>query len=206
MLKNRLYIPIFAGALLLVFAAVLLHWSALNRGLPSEDFASFAVPQDLAEGDLVLRRGKSYFSELIARAFPQGQEMSHVGIVIREDDGWQVVHSISGKLSESDGIRAECLESFCKAAQQEKVCFVRAAFEVDREAVGELARYYLRQNVPFDHTFDLQNDDAMYCSELIRAVYLRAGAEDHFHYQNVSGKAIIDMASFFDANHWRVLD
>ena len=158
---------------------------------------------DLEEGDLLLRRGSTFVSTLISRAFPAADGMSHCGIVIKERDKWRIIHSISGSISDQDGIRIDDLGSFVAKAHQGKLYHVKPEFKVKRERLVSAAYYYLAQKAAFDHEFDLEDRSRLYCSELVRAVYLDAGVEDVFKYKKVAGKALVDMGSFFEDELWQ---
>lgn len=157
---------------------------------------------DLEEGDILLRRGSSFISTMISRATPSARGMSHCGIVIWEKEEWQVIHSISGSISDQDGIRMESIQSFVSKAHNDMIWHIKPAFEVDRKKLGKSARYYLSQRTPFDHDFDLSNDNRLYCTEFVRCVYLDSGAEDVFTYRNVAGKNLVDLSSFFEEDYW----
>lgn len=154
------------------------------------------------EGDIVLRKGRTFVSSLISLASPQ--DVSHCGILVRQDSLWQVIHTISGKISDQDGVRINTLDEFIAAAEDHAIIHCKPAIPVDRTALVRLSRYYLHKNAPFDHSFDLEDSSRLYCSELIRCVYMESGTGDIFSYQTIAGKRIIDMQSFFDRQYFWV--
>lgn len=158
---------------------------------------------DLEEGDILLRRGSSFISTLISRATPSAKGMSHCGIVIWEKGKWQIIHSISGSISDQDGIRMESVQSFVSKADKDMIWHIKPAFGIDRQKLGINARHYLAQKTPFDHDFDLSDSNRLYCTEFVRSVYLDSGAEDVFTYRNVAGKLLVDLSSFFEEAYWK---
>jgi hypothetical protein len=186
---------------LLVFSLLTGSSVPLNRA----SFVSTAKPllfrpideSALEDGDIVLRKGSNMVSDLIALAFPGGRGISHCGIVVRYQGGWSVIHSISGSISETDGIRISTLGEFVENADQGKVVHLKPAISLNRELATGRAFHYLKQKVGFDHKFDLEDSSSLYCSELVRRVYLDAGAPDLFVYKQVGNVRLIDMASFF---------
>ncbi len=160
-------------------------------------------PARFEEGDLILRRGSSTVSGFIARGLPGSCEMSHCGILTAHGDSWQVVHSISGKISDLDGIRIDSLQDFLRQAQPGKAIHIKPRFSIDRHAISENAHKYLRRRIPFDHDFDLEDSNRMYCSELIRQVYLDSGADDVFSYYQVGLRRLVSFAAFFDGQYWQ---
>ncbi|MCB5262609.1 MAG: hypothetical protein LHW64_04390 [Candidatus Cloacimonetes bacterium] len=198
-LTNRLLL--FGLGLL---AAKLLTSSAFCGRAFSLEAESIALVDSTGfeEGDILLRQGNSFISTLIVKAFPEAEGMSHCGILVQERGDWKVIHSISGSISASDGIRIEGLQSFVSKAYLGNIRHVKPAFQIEPTLLGEKARYYLNQHSAFDHDFDLDTRDRLYCSELIRAVYLDAGAEDVFIYKNIAGKELVDLCSFFESRYW----
>ncbi len=203
MWRNRIIFALAIGAIVLLISLIFCFSS---RGADSRQSGlEIRIPQSLEEGDLVLRRGNSLLSGLIAKYFPDAKGMSHVGIIIRKEGSWHVVHSISGRLEKTDGIRIDTLDKFCSEAHEGEYHFISPLFEIDRGILGQRVRHYLAVNTPFDHSFDLEDDNQLYCSELIRSIYLQSGAEDIFHYGEVAGIKLIDLASFFDERYWQCL-
>lgn len=154
------------------------------------------------EGDILLRQGNSLISTLITQAMPSARGMSHCGILVQEQGLWKIIHSISGSISDSDGIRIDELGAFISKAHLGNVRHIKPAFQIEPALLGTKARYYLNQKSAFDHDFDLSERKRLYCSELIRAVYLDAGAEDVFIYKMIAGKKLVDLSSFFESLYW----
>lgn len=179
-----------------------------NRATPFSEpqmiLASFPQldPLTFQEGDVILRQGRSFVSSMIARSFPHGEGMSHCGILVMENGSWNVIHSISGRIDDRDGIRMQSLESFLAEAKPKAAIHIRPCFPINRKSLIHSARTYLARACPFDHDYDLHDTDRLYCSELIRAVYLEAGAPDVFRYIRLAGKDLVDLASFFDNQYW----
>lgn len=159
-------------------------------------------PEAFMDGDVILRRGRSFASSMIARAFPAGEQMSHCGILLQDGGSWKVIHSISGRISDSDGLRIDSVEDFLQQAVPGMAVHVSPSFEINRARIVQASRYYLAQKLSFDHDYELEDRQRLYCSELVRAVYLDAGAADVFSYLHLAGRDLVDFASFFDEQHW----
>lgn len=154
------------------------------------------------QGDILLREGNSFISILISQAFPSADGMSHCGILVQEEGMWRIIHSISGSISDIDGIRIEDLQSFISRAHLGNIRHVKPVFQIDRSLLCDRARHYLKQQSAFDHDFDLSTRNRLYCSELIWAVYGDAGAGDVFTYKKIAGKKLVDLGSFFESRYW----
>lgn len=201
--RNKLF-PALLGALA-IFTIASSSLGGRASAL-SEVEASFCLVDSLAfeEGNILLRRGNSIVSSMIVRAFPEGRGMSHCGVLVRNGGNWELIHSISGQISDEDGIRSEPLQSFVKNAKDNEVLHVKPAFGVNRQRITHESRVLLASKLPFDHGFDLDTPDKLYCTELVRRVYLAAGAPDVFIYKRIGDRQLIDMASFFGGDYWRV--
>lgn len=124
----------------------------------------------LEEGDLILRRGYGFFSNYIADFLNKPPyDVTHAGILVRSNTGWEVIHALASDVSDIDGVQKESLSSFLKASQPGKIVVVRVK-DRSLEKRKEIARYglvYLAKEVAFDHFGDYENGDKMYCTEMI---------------------------------------
>jgi hypothetical protein len=159
----------------------------------------------LQSGDIILRKGNTLVSDLIAMAFPKGDELSHCGLIIACESGFQVMHTISGTLADQDGIRINTLQEFIAGADKQRYKIVRPRYPYNRAKAIAAANRLGDQHIPFDEQFDLDDSNRLYCSELIRNVAMEGGAKDVFHYQRVGAKRVIDMASFADTVWFQVI-
>jgi len=155
---------------------------------------------DIHPGDIILRKGNTFLSDMIARAFPQGQDLSHCGIIVDTPRGLSVIHTISGRISDRDGIRLTPLLEFVSEAQDLRVKIIRPKENVNKDKLCAAAFRCLQARIPFDHEFRLDDDKALYCSELVRKVMLEAGSPDIFRYKTFGSTPVIDMASFADTS------
>jgi len=152
----------------------------------------------LKEGDVILRKGNSVLSELIARNFPAAEGMSHCGFIFKIEDQYQVIHTISKSISGIDGIRMNTLEEFIREAKQNRICIIRYHKELNLAAMKKRCLVFLKQKTPFDNDFNLNDSSKLYCSELLRKVYLEQGEPDFFKLKEIVGVEVIDFSTFFD--------
>lgn len=206
--KSKCFLLIFL--IIIISIAILRGALSNNNDNDNDNVSSGLIQEDLPpldsllfeSGDIILRQGTSFVSSFIARSFPGSHEMSHCGILVEDNGIWKVIHSISGHISEHDGIRIETAKTFMQKAFKNKVILVKPKFNIDRKLITQQAWNYLILKAAFDHEFNLSDSSKLYCSELVRAVYLDAGSEDIFIYKKLAGKKLIDLTSFFDENYW----
>jgi len=197
--------------LILVFVVIIVLIISLKTGLFRINDVSDRIKQEdivildtllFESGDVLMRHGDSFISDYIAKSFPESHSMSHCGILVQDEGVWKVIHSISGQISGVDGIRIEKANSFMANASNNNVILVKPKFHIDKQLISQLAWKYLKLKPEFDHAFNLNDRSKLYCSELVRAVYLEAGTKDIFIYKTIAGKKIIDFKSFFSDQYW----
>jgi hypothetical protein len=182
-----------------------------RSGITGASSAQIAVPDyicqamealELEDGDIVLRKGRSMISSIIAQTMDDAEGMSHCGIILRMEQQLVVIHSVSGSVSELDGIRKTPLSDFVAEADQHKVLFLRPKPSLDRAVIRTKSMELLNQQVPFDHQFDHTDSAKLYCSELVRDVYLAAGAQDFFTLGKKYGVSYLDFGTFLDSRNF----
>ena len=133
------------------------------------------------EGDIVFRRGIGAKSNVVLHADKDGL-YSHVGIIIKQDSVFMVVHITPGereKGEKEDKIKIELPETFFskKRARSGAVIRLKDSIEYAERAAKE-ARQLYQKGIFFDHDYILDNDTSkMYCTELIWKVYLSGGKD-----------------------------
>jgi hypothetical protein len=96
------------------------------------------------EGDILLRRAIPLFQH-DRRASRRERDVSF-GVLVRNGGNWELIHSISGQISDEDGIRSEPLQSFVKNAKDNEVLHVKPAFVVNRQRITHESRVLLASN------------------------------------------------------------
>lgn len=119
----------------------------------------------LQEGDIILRKGQGVLSQFITDYLADTLAVSHCGILIRNGETWQVVHSLARCVSDQDGVQICPLDRFTEESLPQSLQIVR--YKQDSlHVLATQALYYLRIRKPFDTTFNLQDTSAFFCSQL----------------------------------------
>lgn len=124
----------------------------------------------LQEGDIILRRGYGYFSDMIADHLnAKGFDVTHAGILTQQDKEWYVIHSLSSDVSEIDGMQIQKLTDFLKYSQPNKIIVSRFknTTSLQRKEIATEAQKLLDLKIPFDHKGDIEDTSKMYCTEMI---------------------------------------
>lgn len=126
--------------------------------------------EKLQVGDIILRRGYGYFSDMIANHLnTKGFDVTHAGILTKKENEWFVIHSLSSDVSEIDGMQIQKLNDFLKYSQPNKiiVCRYKNTSENKRIQIAIEAQKLLDLKIPFDHKGDIEDASKMYCTEMI---------------------------------------
>jgi hypothetical protein len=165
----------------------------------------------IKDGDIILRQGQGFVSNLILKTLNEDLPLSHVGIITTDSLGdLSVIHSVSSTLSDFDGVQIQNLKSFVKESVPNSVVIVRyhqvnympeSATEISKQA-----KIFLEQQIPFDHSFDYTDSTHFFCTELIWRVYKEVFKEELFKI-NPSEKLIekLKFYHFFDSNKFSII-
>ena len=121
----------------------------------------------IESGDLVFREGTGWRSEMVrARG---NFALSHVGIADRLSNGnIVVIHADPGEGSRKGAVRTEPLASFASPTHSSGLTIYRLQLsQMSKNQMLARARSYVANRLPFDDDFDLGNENALYCTELV---------------------------------------
>ena len=124
--------------------------------------------KQVKNGDLVLRTGRDFTSDIMRRMSELDKRYSHAGIASWENDSLFVYHALGGEWNPDQTIRRDTFGFFCNPYENSGFAVYRYAVpERTKETFVRIARCYFEQKVKFDMQFDLATDDRMYCSEFV---------------------------------------
>ena len=164
-------------------------------------------PEDkllLQDGDIIMRKGGGYVSGVINDMFNTGYQLSHCGMVLRNGDSLQVIHTVSSELSNVDGVQTEGIDKFVSESVRNTIVVVRYKSDsTTRSQIATAAKAYLTQRKEFDHKFDLADTTEFYCTELIHYSFMDVFKRDMFserlqtdHPNFLSLQAFLDSTKF----------
>lgn len=129
------------------------------------------LPQnlDLRNGDIIFRRGGSAMSFCVRTVDKKGF-YTHVGMLVRVDGKFCVVHSVPDEAPKGDfdRVKIESLEEFFEDSKALNGAIYRTKLTEEqlRNATNEAMRFY-RKKVPFDSDYNLEDSTEIYCTELL---------------------------------------
>lgn len=119
-------------------------------------------------GDLILRTGKDFTSELMRNLSLKDKTYSHCGIAVWESDTLFIYHAIGGEWNHDQKLRRDPFELFCNPYENRGFGIFRYRINnAQEENIIKQAQIFYTQKIMFDIKFDLTTDDKMYCSEFI---------------------------------------
>lgn len=117
------------------------------------------------EGDIILRKGEGTLSHFITDYLADTLSVSHCGILIKNRNTWEVIHSLAKCVSDQDGVQTCSLDQFTAESIPHSIRVVR--YKADSlHVMAKQALYYLHIHKPFDINFNMEDTSAFFCSQL----------------------------------------
>lgn len=146
--------------------------------LVNPDF-KFSGESDLKSGDVILSRGNAYSSAAIARIGDDDSQFSHLTLVYKDKNN--ELHTSEAHI-EIGNVVAE-FKYHIEEKNARTVVF-RNADHVLADRAGEYMYNHIKnhkaktkKNIPYDFSMVYQNDDKIFCSEVIYHGYWNAGLQ-----------------------------
>lgn len=132
-------------------------------------------------GDLILRIGKDFTSDVVRKMSKKDPTYSHCGIANWENDTLFVYHSLGGQWNPDQTIRRDTYTFFCNPYESKGFGIFRYQFNPSQMSrLIQTTQAFYHQKITFDMQFDLATDDKMYCTEFIYKILLNALPNEHF--------------------------
>ena len=134
------------------------------------------VNEQVAEGDFIFRAGRDIISALVMSQ-SDTRQYSHVGVILKRDGRALVVHALPREGTFAGGVVVETLEVYASKENASSVGVYRIE-GLDQGDIGLIREYLLGQvGKPFDDSFSMKDEGAMYCTELAVKAYASAGID-----------------------------
>ena len=159
---------ILVGVILLLFVIVAITIINNNNRQHSifEYIQSEEIYPSLNDGDIIFRLGDRVWSNYFKNLSQNDKKFSHLGIIRKKDNIVTVIHSEGS--TENDYVKEVSLNDFISIAQSIGIYRLK---NIENEIVSEIALEY--KNQAFDWQFDMENDDKIYCTELLYIILKR---------------------------------
>jgi hypothetical protein len=207
---------------ILIIAFIVLFFIALLAGLlldhsriikPKEQSSStYHLTQKemdlIRDGDIILRHGYGYVSDMIVRQLNEKYDISHCAIICKSGKTLFVIHSVSQSLSPYDGVQSQDLEPFIRDSRENSIIIVRYQSKVpgkDGSNISRRAKQYLDEKIPFDNAFNLNDSTGFYCQELPYRCILNEFGDDIFNGRNGQKEDPIHFTAFLDISRFKII-
>jgi uncharacterized protein YycO len=205
--------------IIIVFIALIVFGLAVFAFLKIYDYRStrkqeslhYTLSKDelakLHSGDIILRHGYGFVSDMIVTQLKENYDLSHCAIVCRDKDSLYVIHSVSSSLSNVDGVQSQEINSFIRESQYNSVVVVRykTTSEKDQSCICEKAQDYLKKGIPFDNAFNINDSTEFYCTELLWKAILNEYQVDILAGKNNERKDHLRFDTFLDTAHFETI-
>ena len=183
-LFNRRWKKLLAAALCLILVGSAVAGWSIHRATDVTRVDPIIVPMDieLRTGDIIVAGGVSLQSRVVL-AMTDDNRYSHVGMIQVTPEGLFVIHAAptgAGDGGVGDRVARIPLSLFLAERGYVAVQVMRLkahtaeALQLAQDAC-DFASACVERAIPFDSKFDLDEQDTMYCSELVYLAYQHAG-------------------------------
>ena len=165
----------------------------------------------IQDGDVVMRQGYGIVSTIILETLREEVPISHIGVISEDSKGnYYVIHSVSRSISPHDGIQIDKLENFINQSRPNSVLISRYGKAIEDSDFGKKiskrARYYLDKQIPFDHTFNLEDSTSFFCSELVWRILVDLFDDDVFdRYPTDNLREKLKFEPFYDSTRFEIV-
>ena len=105
------------------------HRSEISEQIKNKDITRLSKKELslIKEGDFILRRGFGFFSDYVSTNLNDGPliDVTHAGIITKQNDTLFVIHSLSSDVSEIDGVQKQPLSDFLQYSAPHKIIITR---------------------------------------------------------------------------------
>lgn len=172
----------------------------------------------LRNGDLMFRNGFGYESRVVT-GLSDGK-FSHIGIAYHDGKRWDVIHAVPGENAKGEPEYLKCepiSEFYCKSRAKSGGSARVSCTDSIANIIAESAFRIVNRKVVFDNNYDIDDTTELYCTELVRLVYLAQHidlCEDRWHKipiintkahvifpEDIWNSPLITRKSIFDIQH-----
>ncbi len=118
----------------------------------------------LQNGDIICTLGNGYWSTFFQEVSLKDKRFSHVGIIIKENQVFKVIHSEANDYTGIGGVKISTLNDFIKNTLDHAVYRIEANKNIRNEIATTAIEY---SGIPFDMDFNIGDAKEIYCAELI---------------------------------------
>jgi uncharacterized protein YycO len=156
---------ILVGVFLLVgISFVVINQQRRQHGI-LRHVQEYEILSSLKDGDIICRLGNRPWSAFFKELSPTDKRFSHLGIVRIRDNVVSVINAEGLAIEGKDYVNEVSLKEFLRIAQSIGIYRLRS---IEGGKISDKALEY--KGHPFDWQFDMEDDEKIYCSELLYVI------------------------------------
>lgn len=179
-----------------------------DTGRITFEINSAALIDSLARpGDIIMKNGYGNISRMITSVLDEEHAISHCGILDVDDStgAFYIIHSVAKQVSDRDGVQRIGLKRFINDVKPGDLYLLRYKDHAKASAIVKEARCLLAAEVPFDHSYDLTSDDALYCSEFVYKVVLNSCMSETFKIRKLNNTDLLYFNGILNNKNFEIL-
>jgi hypothetical protein len=156
---------VVVGCVLLLILSMSIFTGKHIRRDPKRAIDEIEISTFLEDGDIICRLGDRIWSLYFKDISPSDKRFSHLGIVHIRDGNITVINAEGLAIEGRDSVNEVLLKDFLKIARAIGIYRIK---NINGSIISNEAIKY--KGLPFDWKFDLTEENAIYCTELLYVV------------------------------------
>lgn len=162
-IQNR-KIFVIPGIIIILITAIVVY-IMIPRGKPLIIQNKEFLFENLQDGDIICRLGDRLWSQVFRDTSNTDKRFSHMGIIRINYEKITVIHAEGTTELGRDFVKEQDLEDFLKIARS---IGIYRKNNIEGSLISDKALEYL--GLPFDWSFDIQDESKIYCTELLYVI------------------------------------
>ena len=158
-----------------------------------EDCFEDSLCEVIEEGYIMCTLGNNYWSDYFKNFSEIDKRFSHVGIIVKNNEDFYVIHSTGTLKSGMDYVKEDSIK---KVIEDVRAIGIFKIQGIESCKISEEAKTYL--SVPFDWQFDMHDNSKLYCTELLFVILKKLMPEIELKtvYFSENNKEVIPLEAF----------
>lgn len=177
----------------------------------TQSFEKIEIPQQILKnlkgGEVILRKGDGFLSNIIVDLLGEDLNYSHAGIIIKPDSSnIFIIHSLSDEVSDIDGVQTATIPYFLSDISDSSLCIIKPKITSrNLILIQKKAIEYLNRKIPFDHKFSNESKDELHCSELVHDIFTEVLNREIIPQRKRFGINHYPFSNFFDTTNFELV-
>jgi hypothetical protein len=166
-----------------------------------------ALKDNIEDGDIILKMGYGTISKIIAKQLNEKHQISHCAIVYKKDSSMYIIHSVSGEISDKDGVQKASFSEFYNDIKPNSLFVLRHKSDKQiRSNISTFASHYLSKLIPFDNDFNHSDSSKLYCSELVNLALYNTYNKNYFKTKKIGVTSVYTFNSIIESSDFIVVN